>query len=556
MLNNKVKISLKDIKNLMLHKKIQSYKSAVIIIIFAAFLLISYNSINFIIAYRNINTEAQKKANMVSNLGELAIQGPLWDLDTDVIAQIANSLFYDKEVDSVKITSITGTVIFEKEKNLSSNHKKRDLVYSIKDIIKNGILETGYMVTGQKLGTIEVGITKHYKRFGLIKAFLSSVVMNLITLCLIYFVILAILNQEKNNRSRINSILDNMVDSVITANKELSIKSCNLATEKMFGYSTSEIIGKKLGELILSEDNNEITADKIYNTNISSNVNGLKKNGEKIPVEFNVGSIILENEKLFIIVVRDITIRNEVDKMKNEFISTVSHELRTPLTSINGALTLLKSQIFCEFPPNIIKLLTIADNNCTRLITLINDILDIERIESGKMDFTIEPNDIVSIINESIECNSPYAAQFNVNLECANHEENISVLADKQRIMQVLSNLISNAIKFSSSGQTVKISVEKTNTTAKILVMDEGIGISEEYKNKLFQKFCQVDSSDTKKKGGTGLGLSISKAIIEKHNGSICFESKPNEGSTFYFELPLSNPSIELFDIEIQNEII
>lgn len=554
MFDNKVKISIHDVKSLVVHKKLESYQSAVIIIILAAFLLISYNLINFIIAYRNVNIEAEKKANVISNLGELAVQEPLWDLDDDVIAKIANSLFYDKEVDSVKITSITGTVMFEKNNDVSSPHKTKDHVYSKEEIIKSGMLETGYMVTGQKLGTIEIGITKHYKRIELIKSFLTSVIMNLITLFLIYLAILAILNQEKSNRRRINSILDNMVDSVITINKELTIRSCNLATEKMFGFDTSEIVGSKFEKLISSEDENEIKIETLKSYNL--NFNGLKKNGGKFPVEFNVGSILLENEQLFIIVVRDITIRKEVEKMKNEFISTVSHELRTPLTSIKGSLALLKSGAICKLPPEVIKLLTIADNNSSRLINLINDILDIERIESGKMNFSIKPSNLVSIIKESIESTSPYASQFNVNLAFLNDFENISVLADKQRIIQVLSNLISNAIKFSTPNQTVEISLEKTDATVKVSIKDNGLGISDDYKDKLFQKFFQIDSSDTREKGGTGLGLSICKAIIEKHKGIISFDSTLNEGSTFYFELPLYDMSTDSSSIEVQNKNI
>lgn len=541
MLNNKIKNFIKNIQDFIFYKNTESYKNAVVIIIMAAVLLISYNIATFIMAYHNINIESKQKAKIISSLGEFALQDPLWNLDDDVIAKIANSLFFDREVDSVKITSITGTVMFEKNKNNLEAKDNHHLVYSTQSIVKNGMIETGYVITSQKLGTIKIGITKYYKQLHIIKTFISNVILNLITLLLIYLAIIAILNQEKYNKQKIKAILDNMVDSVITTDQNLNIKSCNLATEKMFDFTTSEIIGLKFNKLLLSDNSDEINADNlnIYSTNVNLNFNGLKKNGEAFPVEFNVGSIILGNEQLFIIVIRDITIRKEVEKIKNEFISTVSHELRTPLTSIKGSLSLLKEEIFGKMPVETMKLINIADNNSTRLVSLINDILDIERMESGKMELSLEVHNIILIIKEAVECNLPYASQFGVGLQFVNNIETINVLVDKQKIIQVLANLISNAIKFSQTNGVVEVSVEQNGHTVRVSVKDEGIGIPLEYKNKLFQKFVQVDASDTRKKGGTGLGLSICKAIIKKHKGLIDFDSKQNEGSVFYFELQI-----------------
>lgn len=541
MLKNKINIFLNDMKNLVFHKKTESYKSAVVIIIMAAALLISYNIATFIIAYRNVNITAQKKANIISSLGEFAIQEPLWDLDDEVIAKIANSLFYDNEVSSVEIKSTSGTVMFEKDNYHLESGKNKYQVYSTQDIVKTGIIETGYMVTGQKLGTIKVGITKYYQILHILKILTASVILNLTTLFLIYLAVLAILSQEKNNRVKINSILDNMVDSVITTNKELIIKSCNLATEKMFNFDTSEIIGTQFSQLFSSEDYEEINEFNIkdFSTNINLNINGIRKNGEVFPVELSIGSIILDNEQLYIIVVRDVTIRKEVDKIKNEFISIVSHELRTPLTSIKGAVGLVAGGALGVLPEKATEMLKVANNNCSRLSNLINDILDMEKIESGKMDFPLIENNIISIINEAVESNLTYASQFNMTLNFFPTTDCINVLADREKIIQVLSNLLSNAIKFSPINEIVEILVEVTDKTVKVSVKDNGVGVPEEYSDKLFHKFVQVDSSDTRKKGGTGLGLSICKAIIKQHNGTISYESIQNQGSTFYFELPL-----------------
>lgn len=234
---------------------------------------------------------------------------------------------------------------------------------------------------------------------------------------------------------------------------------------------------------------------------------------------------------------RDITERKEIDKMKNEFVSIVSHELRTPLTSIRGALGLVTSRKLGDLSDKIMDLLNIANNNCLRLITLINDILDIEKIEQGKMHFEIETLELMPLINNAIELNLQYAQKNGINLKLTNKLENVFVRVDNDRFMQVITNLISNAVKFSQKDFPVEISVNKIDSKIQVAVTNYGNEIPEEFKNRIFQKFAQADSSDSRQKGGTGLGLSISKAIIEKFGGSISFVSK-DKRTVFHFELP------------------
>ena len=236
----------------------------------------------------------------------------------------------------------------------------------------------------------------------------------------------------------------------------------------------------------------------------------------------------------------DITERQKVERMKNEFVSMVSHELRTPLTSIRGSLSLIAGGVTGEIPPQAKELVNIAFKNSERLVLLINDILDIEKIESGKMDFQMEPVELVPLVERAIAANRAYGEQFGVQfqLKLEDNLKGININVDSHRLMQVISNLLSNAAKFSPANETVTIAATRQQKTVRVAVSDRGAGIPEAFRPKIFQKFAQADSTTTREKGGTGLGLSISKAIIEKLGGTIGFETETNAGTTFYFYLP------------------
>ena len=226
--------------------------------------------------------------------------------------------------------------------------------------------------------------------------------------------------------------------------------------------------------------------------------------------------------------------------MKNEFISTVSHELRTPITSIQGSLGLIANGIMGPLPVQAKPLVDIAYKNCQRLVTLINDILDMEKIAAGKMRALFKPVEIGSLVEQAIEANRAFGAQYNVSFELRNAATGIHVNADSDRLIQVVTNLLSNAAKFSPRGGTVDVAVSARDGWVRVSVADHGPGIPEEFRKRIFQKFSQADSSDMRQKGGTGLGLAICKIILEKHGGRISFESEIGKGTTFLFELPIS----------------
>lgn len=233
--------------------------------------------------------------------------------------------------------------------------------------------------------------------------------------------------------------------------------------------------------------------------------------------------------------------------MKNEFISIISHELRTPLTSIRGSLGLLLGGVAGEeLPPQTRRLLEIAGNNTQRLLLLIDDLLDIQKIEAGEMAYHFKTIDMVALLQQAIAENEGYGRQFGMHFRLATHQHEVYAYADSERMMQVLSNLLSNAAKFSPEGEQVVVSVVAHHGMVRVSVEDRGPGIAEEFLEKLFDKFTQSDASDSRSRGGSGLGLSISKAVIEKHGGHIGVLSQKGQGSAFYFELPeLRNATVK-----------
>jgi signal transduction histidine kinase len=272
-------------------------------------------------------------------------------------------------------------------------------------------------------------------------------------------------------------------------------------------------------------------------------VEGIRKDGSVFPLEVTVSEMWVEGQRLFCGVMRDITERKKLDKMKQEFVSTVSHELRTPLTSIRGSLGLLTSGKMGDFQEKTKNLISIAANNSERLLLLINDLLDMEKLASGKMEFKFQDLEVTKFLHDAVEANQGYGQQHNVKFVIAASDTKLFVYADRNRMMQVLSNLLSNAAKFSPDGASVETAVNIHNGRIRISVADKGRGIPSEFESRIFERFTQVDSSSTRKVGGTGLGLNIAKAIVENHKGNIGFMANPEGGTIFYVDLPRVEPS-------------
>lgn len=248
-----------------------------------------------------------------------------------------------------------------------------------------------------------------------------------------------------------------------------------------------------------------------------------------------------QEEPRLIAIYRDISERKEIEKAKTAFIATISHELRTPLTSIKGALGLTLSGATGEMPPKMNNLVSMAATNCERLITLINDILDLEKIEAGKMDYKLETFDLSQMLTTALDSNKFFADKFGVAVRrfADEHDGPALTYGDPTRLTQVVDNLMSNAAKFSDAGSEIQVSLKEVAGRWRISIRDYGEGIPKHAQPTMFDKFTQADSSDTRSKGGTGLGLSIVKMIVEQHQGRISFVSEEGVGTEFFIDLPV-----------------
>ena len=322
----------------------------------------------------------------------------------------------------------------------------------------------------------------------------------------------------------------------------------NPAAAAMLGYAADDLPGRPYEATLLSRAGGEdsIRAALLSGeTRTVSDAAFRRADGTRFPVEFACTPIVEENHIAgAVITFRDVTERREVDRMKDEFISVVSHELRTPLTAIRGSLGLLAAGKAGDIPLRGQRMLEIAVQNTDRLIRLINDILDIERIESGKVAMEPGPVNAAELAHGAAEVMLLMAERAGVELYV--WAEPLQVVADADRLLQVLTNLISNAVKFSPAGTAVEVTVEPVGGEAVFRVSDHGRGIPADRLESIFERFQQVDSSDSRQKGGTGLGLAICRSIVGQHGGRIWAESVPGEGSTFSFTLPL--PAVQADD--------
>lgn len=343
---------------------------------------------------------------------------------------------------------------------------------------------------------------------------------------------------------QLTSIVNASQDAIIGENLDGTIISWSPGAERMYGYKENQMLGANI-KLIIPGDRVEEFEE----------ISNLIKNGESVndfeTIRIKADGSVLEvsqavspvkNEFGVIqgisVIARDITHRKEVEKRINEFYSTVSHELRTPLTSIRGALSLVADEIVEPNSDEAKEMIRIARSSSERLVSIINDILDLRKIEAGKLELHKEKVTAESVVTRSIELMDGMARTASVKLS-ASIDSDLILSADSSRLLQVLTNLLSNAIKYSKAGDLVNITVhENEYGFARFSITDEGPGIPIAYQNKLFEKFQQIDSSDTRPKEGTGLGLAISKAIIIQHGGEIGMHSQPGLGSTFWFELP------------------
>jgi signal transduction histidine kinase len=245
--------------------------------------------------------------------------------------------------------------------------------------------------------------------------------------------------------------------------------------------------------------------------------------------------------------------RKRLQRLKDEFVSTVSHELRTPLTSIYGSLGLLMGNAAGNLPDAAVRLLAIAHTNSQRLVRLVNDILDIEKMESGQIVFKFGRVEVRSLVGQAIEANRGFAKGSGVRIRLEDASVVCDVRADPDRLAQVVTNLLSNAIKFSPANNEVVVAIESGIDLVRISVRDHGPGISTDFKPRIFERFAQADATNARQKGGTGLGLSIVKQIVDRLSGDVGFADAPGGGTIFHVEVPCwKHVSSMAIDLEAQ----
>ncbi len=366
----------------------------------------------------------------------------------------------------------------------------------------------------------------------------------------------------KDSEATLRAIFETAADSIVTISENGSIESANQTCEKMFAYSFHQIFGKHVSLLITSiaGENCDIESwQKLMDSakfgkdaqRLEGNGNSLKRGS--FPIEISLSLLELKGRKLVTAIIRDISERKEAEKRVSEFYSIVSHELRTPLTSIRGSLGLVEGGLTGELSEETEELIGIARESCDRLIRLINDILDLKKLETGKFEFHKTEFKPADLFNMALSGTRGMAAERSVRLEIAELSEEL-VYADIDRLNQVLVNLLSNAVKFSERSSRVELSAISSGGMIRFAVRDYGKGIPRNEQHKLFKKFQQLDSSDHRAQEGTGLGLSICKAIIDQHGGVIGVESQDGAGSTFWFELPLAGRSEAELEAELEAE--
>lgn len=337
--------------------------------------------------------------------------------------------------------------------------------------------------------------------------------------------------------------------AVLELDAEGRIQEVNREAENLFGYPAAELIdsGASVRTLIRPEDlaNFEVQWRELLTSRASMaglRLNNPRRDGIEVVCEWTVTPLVNPDGTIISIIAqgRDITQQLEADRLKQEFTSTLSHELRTPLTSIIGSLQLVNAGVLGDLNPDQLELTEVAERNGQRLLDLINDILDIEKIDSGKLTLFSEPMSLDHLVSESIKLNQGFADRYEVKLAGNGLGSNIVVNADQKRLLQVMTNLISNSAKFSPKGATVEIEIRQASPRVVVVsVSDRGTGIPEDFRNRIFGRFAQADSADTRAKGGTGLGLAICKRLIELMDGTIGFSDRKGGGTSFWFELPI-----------------
>jgi PAS domain S-box-containing protein len=338
------------------------------------------------------------------------------------------------------------------------------------------------------------------------------------------------------------SIAQNISDAVISTNMDDKIQSWNKGAESLYGWQSYEVIGSALSEVVHTtygvQQKKEMREELLQEGNWKGELSHKRKNGSRVFVLTSMSLLRDEDNKpLGIVSVnRDISDRKKLEQGKDDFIALASHELKTPLTSTKLYIDVLKQRFEDTHDKKSLTYLLKINDQVRKLLELVNYLLDVSKVQAGKLQFTVERTHIDTFVREVVRDIEQLTETHHFHIE---GKTEAYVLLDKDRLRQVLVNILNNSIKYSSQANKVDVSIRKENTHIIVSIRDFGIGIPKEKHTKIFERFYQVDDSKGYTYSGIGLGLYISKEIIEKHNGKIWVESEEGRGSTFYFSLPI-----------------
>jgi PAS domain S-box-containing protein len=446
-------------------------------------------------------------------------------------------------------------IVFETKEPYICVDIRKNPIYKNRSMEREGVISTAaapVMSKNRVLGIMVVGSRRLHsfrkREIELLMAFGSQLGAALEN---------AELYQEVNrSKAYIENLVENAADLIISTDLDDRIVTWNRGAEALFGYSKDEVIEKHLSILLPPERFHELEEIRakvqISGALRDIEVRSKRKDGVMIYLSLSVSPIRDVEGRIsgFLRIAKDITEKKryerrlkELDKMKSDFVSNVSHELRTPLTSIKGSVDNMLDGLTGSLNEKQVRYLTRIKSNTDRLSRLINDLLDLSRIEAGRVEVRPTTLPLIALAEEVAEQVKPLAAEKCIQIEVPSPDPKVTVWADRDKVTQILMNLIGNAIKFTPQNGKVTVVLEKNGDDhVQVSIADTGPGILPEERNKIFSKFYQVANIEKLKPKGSGLGLAISKALVEMHGGKIWLESELGKGSTFYFTLPAQQP--------------
>jgi PAS domain S-box-containing protein len=352
--------------------------------------------------------------------------------------------------------------------------------------------------------------------------------------------------REKIAEQMFHQAVESCPSGMAMIDRNGKIVMINTETERLFGYRRDELIGRSVDTLLPLHLCNQHARHRDSFTlhpearrmGAGRDLFGLRKDGSEFPVEVALNPIQANGALHVLSVIVDISERKRLDRLKDEFVSTVSHELRTPLTSISGSLGLLVGGAAGKLPDAAARLLKIAQTNSQRLVRIVDDILNIEKLESSQVAFEFKPVETRALVEQAIEGNRGFADSYGVWVWLDPSSTGGEVHADPGRLVQVVTNLLSNAIKFSPPNSEVVVAIHAHADAIRVSVRDHGPGIPADFRRHIFEKFAQADATDAGRRSGTGLGLSIVKQIVTRLGGTVSFDDAPGGGTVFHVDLP------------------